>query len=44
MDEEIHSIEKNKTWDLIELSFDKNMIEVKWVYKTMYNADGKVEK
>lgn len=44
MDEEFQSIEKNQTWDLVELPKDKDVIGVKWVYKPKYNADGKVEK
>ena len=34
MDEEIEAIEKNDTWDLVDLPKDKNLIGVKWVYKT----------
>ena len=36
MDEEIHAIEKNKTWELITLPYRKKLIGVKWVYKTKY--------
>ena len=43
-DEEIHAIERNNTWDLVDLSDDKNCISVKWIYKTKLNADGDVEK
>ena len=34
MDEETEAIEKNGTWDLIDFPKDKNLIGVKWVYKT----------
>ncbi|KAA0060698.1 Retrovirus-related Pol polyprotein from transposon TNT 1-94 [Cucumis melo var. makuwa] len=44
MDNEIKSIEKNKTWTLIELPSGANRIEVKWVYNTKYNERGKVDK
>ena len=37
-------IEKNDTWDLVDLPKGKDVIGVKWVYKTKYNVDGKVEK
>eukprot|EP00253_Pinus_taeda_P031596 PITA_31596 len=37
MDEEIEAIEKNDTWDLVDLSKDKNFIGVKLVYKTKLN-------
>eukprot|EP00253_Pinus_taeda_P004819 PITA_04819 len=43
MDEEINAIERNKTWDLVELPKGKEVIGVKWVYKTKSNADGKIE-
>ncbi|KAH9310049.1 hypothetical protein KI387_037960, partial [Taxus chinensis] len=44
MDDEINAIEKNQTWELIDLPKGKDMIGVKWVYKKKYNADGKVQK
>ena len=44
MGEEIDSIERNNTWDLVDLPEGKNNIGVKWVYKTKLNADGEVEK
>lgn len=41
MDEEIHAIEKNNTWELTTtLPPGKNPIGVKWVYKTKYKANG----
>ena len=30
---EIYAIEVNKTWSLIELPIEKNVISCKWVYK-----------
>eukprot|EP00253_Pinus_taeda_P025601 PITA_25601 len=44
MDEEINAIERNKTWDLIELPKGNEFIGVKWVYKTKSNAEGKIER
>jgi hypothetical protein len=44
MDEEIDSIERNNTWDLVDLPEGKKSIGVKWVYKTKLNAEGEVEK
>ena len=41
MDEEINAIERNKTWDLVELPKGKDVIGVKWVYKTKSNVEGK---
>ena len=44
MDEEINAIEKNKTWELVEIPKGKEVIIVKWVYKTKSNAEGKIER
>lgn len=44
MDEEMLAIERNKTWELVELPEGKNVIGLKWVYRTKYNADGEVQK
>lgn len=44
MNDEIQSIENNKTWDIVELPKGKDLIGVKWIYKTKYNANVKVEK
>ena len=42
MDEEIGAIEKNKTWDLVELPEGCRTIGVKWVYKKKMNAQGEI--
>eukprot|EP00253_Pinus_taeda_P029617 PITA_29617 len=44
MDEKINAIERNKTWDLVELPKGKEVIGVKWVYKTKSNAEGRIER
>eukprot|EP00253_Pinus_taeda_P022296 PITA_22296 len=44
MDEEMNAIERNKTWDLVDLPKGKKVIGVKWVYKTKCNAEGKIER
>jgi hypothetical protein len=44
MNEELRSIEKNKTWDLCDLPSDKKAIDVKWVYKAKQNPEGKIIK
>eukprot|EP00253_Pinus_taeda_P026288 PITA_26288 len=44
MDEEIIAIERNKTWDLVKLPKGKEVIGVKWVYKTKSNVEGKIER
>lgn len=36
MEEEVHAINKNDTWVLIQAPADKNIIGPKWIYKTKY--------
>jgi hypothetical protein len=44
MEEEMESLDKNKAWDLVELSTRRNPIGNKWVFKKKLHAEGKVEK
>ena len=44
MNNEIESIEKNDTWELVDLPKNRDCIGVKWVYKMKYKANGEVEK
>jgi hypothetical protein len=44
MNEEMESIKKNDTWDLVDLPKEKECIGVKWVYKTKYKENGEVDK
>ena len=44
MDEEIDAIERNETWELTNLPPKKQVIGVKWVYKTKCNAEGKIDR
>ena len=44
MDDEITTIEKNHTWKLVDPPKNKDIIGLKWVYKTKYNEDGTVQK
>ena len=44
MDEEIDAIERNETWELTKLPPKKQVIGVKWVYKTKCNAEGKIDR
>ena len=43
MDEEMDSIEKNETWQLVNILEGKECIGVKWVYKSKFNAKGEFE-
>ena len=38
------AIEKNCTWELVDAPPEKNVIGLKWVFRTKYNADGSVQK
>lgn len=44
MKDEIAAIEKNKTWRLVRLPEGKNVIGVKWVYKTKVGPEGEILK
>ena len=44
MNEEMDSIHRNETWELVDLPHGKKKIGTKWVYKTKYNSDGSVER
>lgn len=44
MGEELQAIKKNETWDLVELPEEKSVIGLKWVYRTKYHANGKIQK
>jgi len=44
MKEEIKTIKKNNTWELADCPKDKDIIIVKWVFKTKLNPDGTIHK
>ena len=44
MDAEIEAIERNNTWELIEMPPKGKVIGVKWIYKTKLNEKGEVDK
>jgi len=43
-EEEIHSITKNDTWNLMELPLGIKPIGLKWVFKIKRNSDGSINK
>ena len=43
-DDEIASIIKNKTWELVNLPHGEKAIGLKWVFKVKRNADGSINK
>ncbi|KAL0291769.1 UNVERIFIED_CONTAM: Retrovirus-related Pol polyprotein from transposon TNT 1-94 [Sesamum calycinum] len=44
MQQELAALEKNKTWDIVELPHGKKPIGCKWVYKVKLNPVGSVER
>lgn len=44
MKEELAAIQKNATWELVDLPKDKKVIGVKWIFRTKYHADGSIQK
>ena len=44
MDEEIECIQKNQTWELVNVSKHKDVISVKRIYNTKQYVDGNVQK
>ena len=44
MKEELRMIEKNQTWELVDMLKHKKLIGVKWVYITKLNVDGTINK
>lgn len=44
MEDELESIKRNETWQLVSLPSDKKPIGVKWVYKVKVNPSGEVVK
>ena len=43
-EDEITSIEKNETWELVDLPLGAKLIGLKWVFKIKRNADGSISK
>ncbi|CAL9012418.1 unnamed protein product [Prunus brigantina] len=44
MKDEIRMIEKNQNSELVDLPKDKDVIGVKWIFKTKFNQDGSIQK
>ena len=42
--EEMDSLEKNKTWELVKLHKDRKIVGCKWVFKLKKGVDGKVQR
>ena len=44
MEEEMHALAENETWDFIDALKGVKSIGCRWVYKIKYNADGSVNR
>ncbi|KAL6348574.1 hypothetical protein AAG906_016088 [Vitis piasezkii] len=44
MREEMSALEKNKTWEIVEKSKKKNIVDCKWIFTLKYKADGFLER
>ena len=44
MAKEMQAIERNSTWKLVDVPKGKNVVGLKWVFRTKYNADGGIQK
>ena len=42
--EEMRALEKNRTWDLVELPREKRTVGCKWVFTVKYKSDGSLER
>ena len=40
MKEEFISLQKNNTWELVDLPPGRNLVQCKWVFKTKFTNDG----
>ena len=40
MQEELNKFERNKAWNLVPKTKDKNIIDSKWVFRSGMDADG----
>jgi hypothetical protein len=44
MNEEMKSLQKNKTWELVDRALGKKAVGCRWVYTMKYKADGTIER
>ena len=40
MKEEFSSLQKNNTWELVDLPLGRKLVQCKWVFKNKFDADG----
>ncbi|KAL5538951.1 hypothetical protein UlMin_045173 [Ulmus minor] len=44
MDEEMKSLQKNETWELVDRPAGKKPVGCQWIYTVKYQADGTIER
>ena len=44
MNEEMKSLQKNETWELVECPPGKKLVGCRWIYTMKYKADGSIER
>ena len=44
MDEEMNSLQKNTTWELVSLPSGRKLVQCKWLFWTKVDTDGKTYK
>ncbi|OMO98301.1 Reverse transcriptase, RNA-dependent DNA polymerase [Corchorus capsularis] len=44
IDAELHALEANKTWSIVDLPPHKSPVGCKWVFKVKYKSDGSIER
>ena len=44
MTEELYTLFKNRTWDLVGLPPNKSVVGCKWVFKIKTQSDGSIER
>ncbi|KAL5788098.1 hypothetical protein ACOSP7_005047 [Xanthoceras sorbifolium] len=44
MNEELDTLQKNYTWDMVDLPPGRSVVGCRWVYKIKTKADGSVER
>ena len=43
MNEEVKSLQKNETWELVECPLGNKPVRCRWIYIVKYKADGSIE-
>ncbi|CAN1754263.1 Retrovirus-related Pol polyprotein from transposon TNT 1-94, partial [Linum perenne] len=44
VEEELHALHKNQTWDMVILPSDKRTVDCRWIFTVKYKSDGSVER